>query len=228
MSIWTSTAQSAASVLRNHSRSISMGVLGGASVIGAAGVLSSGAPVSLMGGGNLDAGEFTTNALMDLYFATQPSSAIPGTSRPSVGQALAGGVRALITPSAEGEASPLGLIAPVAATGAVTGGLTFGGLATAFGRGRSLGSSLLVAGIGAAVGGYQATKLSWGLAKVASGIHKNIIGFDAKKEDRRGYGGGSGYRTWAKSPGQSMPVGHLGATGDLVFAMHKVRNKSMF
>ena len=40
-------------------------------------------------------------------------------------------------------------------------------------------------------------------------------------------GGGRGYPSWYKRKGAGIPAGHLGATGDLVFSLHKMRHRGI-
>jgi len=81
--------------------------------------------------------------------------------------------------------------------------------------------------IGAGAGMFGSAKAVSMTADVASKMHKQIHGLNQPKMDNRASGSGAGYRSWYKSPNGPMPVGHLGATGDLVLSMHKIRNQSI-
>lgn len=84
--------------------------------------------------------------------------------------------------------------------------------------------------LGAAAGTVAAVSLTSSFVSAAGnfsqGFLSKIAGIQRKPIQARGKGNGSGFRSWAKFPGSKMPAGHLGATGDLVFAMNKIRNKS--
>lgn len=85
--------------------------------------------------------------------------------------------------------------------------------------------------LGAAAGTVAAVSLASSFVSAvgnfSQGFLSKIAGIQRKPLQPRGKGNGPGFRSWAKFPGSRMPVGHLGATGDLVFAMNKIRNKSM-
>jgi hypothetical protein len=126
------------------------------------------------------------------------------------------------------------VVAPTA-TGAAIGGMLGSIAAMAMTAGRkniSSKSKMIQIGatslLGALVGGRSAFKLSNNITEMAANIHRGLWQLEPQMNDNRAFGSGSGFRSWAKLPGRSMPVGHLGATGDLVLAMHRTRHRSMF
>jgi len=111
--------------------------------------------------------------------------------------------------------------------GAVTGGVIGAAAGLFFGKGTRGWSAVIGGLIGAAAGGYQGSKLVLGMSKAVNDVVRTYHGLNNTMTDRTKVGGGQGYRTWMKRPGGRMYPGHLGASGNLALASHRVRNRSM-
>jgi len=183
-------------------------------------------PVDLFEKGKLDTGSAGLNMATDLYFWA--TGGLPHINTPSMWDSL---VNTYQTLTANQKMSAASVIAPFSTAGAVGMGsisAVIAGLVIRGGAMRKLSAAAIAGTFGGLFGAYKGAQFGLGIGRIASQIHKEMRGMQPAVVDKRAFSGGPGFRTWAKLPGRPMPVGHLGASGDLVLAMHRTRHRSMF
>jgi len=202
--------------------------------LGATGVAAVGAvtarmltPTDIYGpGSGLTTGDFLTDTMMNIHHLNHE---MPHVNRPPLYENTWSTIRTVFGGSPDGTTpNPAGVLGKAALTGAGVGAFGAGTLGTIIARKNRAAGALMGSAMGALIGGYYGTKIAYNTAKIASTIHRDLNRMNPYITDNRAFGGGSGVRNWAKRPGGRMPAGHLGATGDLVHAMHKTRHRSMF
>ena len=201
--------------------------LGGFAAAGLVSTLAT--PIDMFGKGRLDTGNGFNNFAANVAYGAGRLTgtwSIPGMSSSSTAAGIAGAASDMFN----GKPSIAGFFGTVVGGSAAGGAMVGAGLTALLGRrsGFKLGRIMAGGVVGGAVGFYQSARLMRGVSNVASRFHKQIRGLDPMQQDHRAFGGGSGYMSWHKPRQGRMPVGHLGATGDLVHAMHKTRHQSTF
>jgi len=212
---------------RSNAIALTLAGAGGAVLVGLGlGAALRKTPVGLFEAGGLDTGSAGLNMATDLYFWIQ--GGLPHINTPSIWDSLVNTYGALTSSQKISAAQVISPFSKAGFIGMGTISAVAAGLIIRGGPMRKLASAAVAGLVGGVFGAYKGAQLGLGVSKIASQIHKEIRNLNPSAVDRRAFGGGAGYRTWAKLPGRSMPVGHLGATGDLVLAMHRTRHRSMF
>ncbi|MGD9697445.1 hypothetical protein [Acinetobacter sp.] len=184
-----------------------------------AGLVRLAAPVDIYGKGGIDTGDNLTN------FALNMHNAWPGTT-PFMPQVSSESMFTSLWNSFGDLRGVGGMVTTPMVTGGIVGA-TLGGVIGAAG-GKSFKGFAAASAIGGVFGAWQGYKVARGVTGTMASIHREINQLQPERADLRASGAGPGYQSWYKGTGKPMPVGHLGSSGDLVFAMHKTRNKSMF
>ena len=191
----------------------------GAAGVGALSVATNG----VYGPGGLDTGSLSSAAMANTLTMANPSQAGPffNTQRPSMFSQMRGMAGQVLK-------NPLlnKFMYGGAAGGSIAGGL-FGAMAV---RGGSLRQRVIGGALGAIAGGsYGAYRGYRAGTKVAQGLHmaeQEVLRTQRSVPDKRRFGSGPGYRTWARGRSGRISPGHLGADGSLPLAMSRARYSS--